>query len=29
MTKDDWEHFQIKAGRIAGYISNHLSSSWK
>ena len=24
MTKDDWEHFQIKAGRIAGYISNHL-----
>ena len=27
MTKDDWEHFQIKAGRIAGYISNHLSSS--
>ena len=27
MTKDDWEHFQIKAGRIAGYISNHLSST--
>ena len=26
MTKDDWEHFQIKAGRIAGYISNHLST---
>lgn len=27
MTKDDWEHFQIKAGRIAGYISTHLSSN--
>ena len=27
MTKDDWEHFQIKAGRIAGYISNHLSAN--
>jgi hypothetical protein len=27
MTKDDWEHFQIKAGRIAGYISNHLSTT--
>ena len=26
LTKNDWEHFQIKAGRIAGYISNHLSS---
>ena len=26
LTKDDWEHFQIKAGRIAGYLSNHLSS---
>ncbi len=25
LTKDDWEHFQIKAGRIAGYLSNHLS----
>jgi hypothetical protein len=25
MTKDDWEHFQIKAGRIAGYLSNHLN----
>ena len=27
MTKDDWEHFQIKAGRIAGYLSNHLSAT--
>jgi hypothetical protein len=26
LTKDEWEHFQIKAGRIAGYLSNHLSS---
>jgi len=26
MTKDDWEHFQIRAGRIAGYISNHLDN---
>ena len=25
LTKNDWEHFQIKAGRIAGYLSNHLS----
>ena len=24
MTKDEWEHFQIRAGRIAGYLSNHL-----
>ncbi len=24
LTKDEWEHFQIKAGRIAGYLSNHL-----
>lgn len=24
LTKNDWEHFQIKAGRIAGYISSHL-----
>ena len=24
LTKDDWEHFQIKAGRIAGYLSSHL-----
>jgi hypothetical protein len=27
LTKDDWEHFQIKAGRIAGYISNHLKTA--
>ena len=27
MTKDDWEHFQIKAGRIAGYLSSHLINS--
>ena len=26
LTKDDWEHFQIKAGRIAGYLSSHLLS---
>ena len=25
ITKDQWEHFQIKAGRIAGYLSTHLS----
>ena len=25
LTKDEWEHFQIKAGRIAGYLSTHLS----
>ena len=24
LTKDDWEHFQIKAGRISGYLSSHL-----
>ena len=24
LTKDEWEHLQIKAGRIAGYISSHL-----
>ena len=24
LTKDEWEHFQIKAGRIAGYLSTHL-----
>ena len=24
LTKDEWEHFQIKAGRIAGYLSNYL-----
>lgn len=27
LTKDEWEHFQIKAGRIAGYLSNHLTSN--
>ncbi len=27
MTKDDWEHFQIRAGRISGYLSNHLSTN--
>ena len=27
MTKDDWEHFQIKAGRIAGYLSSYLSNT--
>jgi hypothetical protein len=27
MTKDEWEHFQIKAGRIAGYLSNHLQEN--
>ena len=26
LTKDEWEHFQIKAGRIAGYISSHLTA---
>ena len=25
MTKDEWEHFQIKAGRIAGFLSSYLS----
>ena len=25
LTKDQWEHFQIKAGRIAGYISTYLN----
>ena len=25
LTKDQWEHFQIKAGRIAGYLSKYLS----
>ena len=25
ITKDDWEHFQIKAGRIAGFLSSYLS----
>ena len=24
MTKNEWEHFQIKAGRISGYLSNFL-----
>jgi len=24
ITKSDWEHLQIKAGRIAGYLSSHL-----
>lgn len=27
MTKDQWEHFQIRAGRIAGYLSNHLKEN--
>ena len=26
MTKDEWEHFQIKAGRIAGFLSNYLDN---
>ena len=25
LTKDQWEHFQIKAGRISGYLSKYLS----
>ena len=25
LTKDEWEHFQIKAGRIAGFLSSYLS----
>ena len=24
LTKSDWEHLQIRAGRIAGYLSSHL-----
>ncbi len=24
LSKDEWEHLQIKVGRIAGYLSNHL-----
>ena len=24
LTKNEWEHLQIKAGRIAGYISSYL-----
>ena len=27
LTKDEWEHFQINAGRIAGYLSTHLQKS--
>jgi hypothetical protein len=27
LTKDEWEHLQIKAGRIAGYLSSHLVNS--
>ena len=27
LTKDEWEHLQIRAGRIAGYISSHLTNS--
>ena len=27
LTKDEWEHFQIKAGRIACYLSTHLQKS--
>jgi hypothetical protein len=27
LTKDEWEHLQIRAGRIAGYISSHLINS--
>ena len=27
LTKDEWEHLQIRAGRIAGYISSHLLNS--
>ena len=26
MTKDEWEHLQIKAGRIAGYLSSYLEN---
>ena len=25
LTKDQWEHLQIKAGRISGYLSSHLA----
>jgi len=25
LSKDEWEHFQIKAGRVAGYLSTHLA----
>ena len=27
LTKDEWEHFQIKASRIAGYLSNYLKEN--
>jgi len=27
LTKDEWEHFQIKANRIAGYLSNYLKEN--
>jgi hypothetical protein len=26
ITRDDWEHFQIKAGRISGYLSSYLEN---
>jgi len=25
LTKDEWEHFQIKSGRISGYLSSYLN----
>ena len=28
LTKDEWEHLQIKAGRIAGYLSTSLVNNW-
>ena len=27
LTKEEWEHFQIKANRIAGYLSNYLKEN--
>ena len=27
LTKDEWEHLQIKASRIAGYLSNYLKNN--
>ena len=27
LSKDEWEHFQIKASRIAGYLSNYLENN--
>lgn len=27
LTKEEWEHFQIKASRIAGYLSNYLKEN--